>query len=98
VTFSGSSIVVNPTDPSKSYGKKFYCNAPASAGKFVVPAALLSQLPATTVDSAAGEIAYGTLGINTGSGASFTAPLKIGTLDTGYFTYAEAHTVQVKYQ
>ena len=98
VTISGSSVIVNPTDPSKNRGKLFYCNAPASAGKFVVPASVIQQMPSSTPDTAAGEVAFGTLGINTGGGSAFTAPLTSGKLDAGYLAYGEAHTLQVKYQ
>lgn len=98
VTISGTSIVINPTDPSKSRGKQFFCNAPASAGKFVVPASVMSQLPSSTVDASAGEVASANLAINTAGGAAFTAPLTVGKLDAGYLAYGEAHTVDVKFQ
>ena len=99
VTISGSSVVINPGDPSKSRGKQFYCNAPASAGQFVVPANVLSQLPSATVDSSAGEVAFGTLSINSGASATFSAPLVAGgTIDAGFLSYGEAHTLSVKYR
>jgi uncharacterized protein (TIGR03437 family) len=99
VTIFGTNVVINPTDPSKSRGKEFFCNAPASAGRFVVPGTIISQLPSSTVDTAAGEVAVGTLGINTGGGANFSAPLTSGgTTDSGILSYGEAHTISVKYQ
>lgn len=99
VTIFGSNVVINPTDPSKSRGKEFFCNAPASAGKFVVPGAILSQLPSSSVDTAAGEVAVGSLGINTGGGTTFSAPLSGGgTTDAAILNYGEAHTIAVKYQ
>ena len=99
VTIFGSSIVINPSDPSKSRGKQFYCNAPASAGQFLVPSSMLSQLPSSTVDASAGEVAFGTLGINAGGSAAFSAPLVAGgTTDAGFLSYGEAHTLNVKYQ
>ena len=99
VTISGSSIAINPGDPSKSRGKQFYCNAPASAGQFVVPANVLAQLPSSSVDTSAGEVAFGTLGINSGASATFSAPLVAGgTIDAGFLSYGEAHTISVKYR
>ena len=91
----GNSSVVNANDPSKNRGKTFFCAVPASAGKFVVPASITSQLPFGT--AAAGETAIGTLGLTTGGSASFTAPLTSGTLDAGYIAYGEAQTVNVKW-
>ncbi len=93
VTVFGNSTVVNPTDPTKSSAKSFYCAAPASAGKFVVPANVRQQLPS----AASGETAFGSLGITTGGFGSFTAPLKKGTLDAGVITYAEAYVLSVAY-
>ena len=99
ITVFGSSTVINPTDPSKSRGKQFYCNAPASAGKFTIPVAVISQMPSSTVDTAAGEVEFGSLGLNSGGGSSFTAPLNGGAkLDAGYLAFGEAHTLPVKYQ
>ncbi|MBV8816742.1 MAG: hypothetical protein JO022_00220 [Acidobacteriaceae bacterium] len=96
VTIFGSSVVINSTDPTKSRGKQFFCNAPAGDGKFVIPASVMSQLPSST--TATNEVAYGNLGISSGAGSSFSAPLKAGTLDAGYFVYGEAQTLNVKYQ
>jgi uncharacterized protein (TIGR03437 family) len=93
VTVFGNSTIVNPTDPSKSRAKSFYCAAPASAGKFVVPAAIRQQLPS----AASGESSFGSLGIATGGFASFTAPLKKGTLDAGVIDYGEAYVLSVAY-
>jgi len=93
VTVFGNSTIVNPTDPSKSRAKSFYCAAPASAGKFVVPAAIRQQLPS----AASGETSFGSLGITTGGFASFTAPLKKGTLDAGVIDYGEAYVLSVAY-
>ncbi len=99
VTISGSSVVINPTDPSKSRGKQFFCNAPAAAGRFVVPASVLSQLPSSTVDAGAGEVTAGTLGISSGGSAAFSAPLTAGgNIDLGFLGYGEANTQAVKYQ
>jgi uncharacterized protein (TIGR03437 family) len=98
VTVFGSSVVINPTDPSKSRGEQFYCTAPASAGQFVVPSTITTQLPSSTTDSSAGEVAFGQLGISSGGGSPFTAPLTNGTLQAGLFAYGEAHTLQVTYQ
>lgn len=98
VTVFGTNVVINPTDPSKSRGKEFFCNAPASAGRFVVPVSIISQLPSSSVDAGAGEVAVGTLGINAGGGSTFSAPLTSGgTTDGGFFSYGEAHTLPVKY-
>lgn len=97
VTIFGSDVVVNPTDPSKNRGKVFYCNAPASAGQFVVPASVIMQMP-QAANTAAGEMASGTLGISSGAGSPFNAPLMAGTLDAGYFAYGEAQTLTVTYQ
>jgi uncharacterized protein (TIGR03437 family) len=93
VTVFGNSTIVNPTDPTKSSAKSFYCAAPASAGKFVVPASVRQQLPS----AASGESSFGSLGITTGGFGSFTAPLKKGTLDAGVITYAEAYVLSVTY-
>jgi uncharacterized protein (TIGR03437 family) len=94
-TIFGNSTVVNETDPSKTRNKSFYCEAPASAGQFMVPAEIVQQLPSST--TAAGETAYGTLGISTGSIGSFTAPLTKGTLDAGVMAYGEAYVISVKF-
>jgi uncharacterized protein (TIGR03437 family) len=93
VTVFGNSTIVNPTDPSMSRAKSFYCAAPASAGKLVVPAAIRTQLP----HAASGETSFGNLGITTGGFASFTAPLKKGTLDAGVIDYGEAYVLSVAY-
>jgi uncharacterized protein (TIGR03437 family) len=93
VTVFGNSTIVNPTDPSMSRAKSFYCAAPASAGKLVVPAAIRTQLP----HAASGETSFGSLGIATGGFASFTAPLKKGTLDAGVIDYGEAYVLSVAY-
>jgi len=93
VSVFGTSTIVNPTDPTKSSAKSFYCAAPASAGKFVVPASVRQQLPS----AASGESSFGSLGITTGGFGSFTAPLKKGTLDAGVITYAEAYVLSVTY-
>jgi uncharacterized protein (TIGR03437 family) len=93
VTVFGNSTIVNPTDPTKSSAKSFYCAVPAATGKFVVPASIRSQLPS----AANGETAFGSLGITTGGFGSFTAPLKTGTLDAGVIVYAEAYVLSVTY-
>jgi hypothetical protein len=97
VTLFGSSVVINPSDPSKNRGAQFFCNAPASAGTFTIPASALQQLPSGAT-LASGEMAFGALGINTGGGSTFTAPLTKGTLDAGYLAFGEAHSVTVTYQ
>lgn len=96
-TIFGSSVVINPTDPSKNRGAMFYCNAPASAGTFMIPASTLQQLPSDAT-LASGEQAFGALGINVGGGSTFTAPLTKGTLDAGYLAYGEAHSITATYQ
>jgi uncharacterized protein (TIGR03437 family) len=96
VTAFGNSTVINVKDPSKSRGKSFYCAAPATAGKIVVPAAIMQQLPSSTAGD--GETAYAALGITTGGFATFTAPLTKGTLDAGSINYGEAIVLAVKYQ
>jgi len=93
VTVFGNSTIVNGADPSKTRGKSFYCAAPASAGKFVVPAAVRAQLPSAS----SGEVAFGNLGITTGGFASFTAPLTKGKLDGGVIDYGEAYVLAVTY-
>jgi uncharacterized protein (TIGR03437 family) len=93
VTVFGNSTIVNGTDPTMSSAKSFYCAVPASAGKFVVPASVRSQLPS----AASGETSFGSLGITTGGFGSFTAPLKTGTLDAGVIAYAEAYVLSVAY-
>jgi hypothetical protein len=93
VTVYGNSTIVNPTDPSMSRAKSFYCAAPASGGKFVVPAAIRQQLPS----AASGETSFGSLGITTGGFGSFTAPLTKGTLDAGVIDYGEAYVLSVAY-
>jgi len=95
VTVFGNSTVVNVNDPSQNRAKSFYCAAPASDGKFVVPASVMQQLPSST--TAAGETAYGTLGITTGGLGTFTAPLTKGTLDAGVIAYGEAYVLSVKF-
>jgi uncharacterized protein (TIGR03437 family) len=98
VTILGASVVVNPTDPSKSRGKQFYCNALASDGRFQIPSSITLQLP-SSANLAAGEVAFGNLGIYSGGGATFTAPLTSGAkFDGGFLAYGEAHTISVKYQ
>ena len=97
VTIYGASVVVNPNDPSQSRGKQFFCNASASAGQFAVPASVTSQLPGSSV--ASGEVYFGQLGIYSGSGSPFSAPLTSGAaFDGGFLSYGEAHTLSVKYQ
>jgi uncharacterized protein (TIGR03437 family) len=96
LTVFGNSTVVNATDPSKSRAKSFYCAAPASAGKLVVPAAIRQQLPSSS--TAAGETSFGSLAITTGGFANFTAPLTKGTLNAGAIAYGEAIVLAVKYQ
>jgi hypothetical protein len=93
VTVFGNSTIVNPADPSMSRAKSFYCAAPASAGKLVVPASVRAQLPS----AASGETSFGSLGIASGGFASFTAPLKKGTLDAGVIDYGEAYVLSVAY-
>ncbi len=93
VTVFGNSTIVNPADPSKSRAKSFYCAAPATAGKFVVPASIRKQLPG----AGSGETSFAFLGISTGGFASFKAPLTKGTLDAGVIDYGEAHVLSVKY-
>ena len=95
VTLFGNSTIVNVQDPSKTRAKSFYCSAPASAAKFVIPGSILQQLPPST--TAAGETAYGTLGITTGGIGAFTAPLTNGTLDAGVIAYGEAYVLSVKF-
>jgi len=95
VTVFGNSTIVNVQDPSQTRAKSFYCSAPASASKFVVPMSVLQQLPSST--TAAGETAYGTLGITTGGIGSFTAPLTKGKLDAGAIAYGEAYVLSVKF-
>jgi uncharacterized protein (TIGR03437 family) len=96
LTVFGNSTIVNAKDPSKSRAKSFYCAAPASAGRLVVPLAIRQQLPSTTTSD--GETAFASLGITTGGFASFTAPLTKGTLNAGTITYGEAIVLSVKYQ
>ena len=99
VTIIGSSVVINPTDPSKSRGKEFFCNAPASAGRFVVPASVTQQLPSSAVDSGAKEVAFGQLGIYTGGGSPFNGTLASGAkLDGGFLGFGEAQTISVNFQ
>lgn len=93
VTVFGTSTIVNPSDPSKTRGKSFYCAAPASAGQFKVPLSIRQQLPT----AASGEVAFGALGITTGGFASFKAPLTKGTLDGGVIDYGEAYVLSVAY-
>ena len=95
VTVFGNSTVVNVKDPSLTRGKSFYCAAPASAGKFVVPGSVVLQIPSSA--TASGETAYGALGITTGGLGSFTASLTKGTLDAGVMAYGEAYVLSVKY-
>jgi len=98
VTILGSSVTINPADPSKSRGKQFFCNAPASAGKFVVPMSVVQQLP-SSVGLGAGEVNFAQLGIYAGGGSTFTAPLASGAkVDGGYLAFGEASTITVKYQ
>jgi len=97
VTVTGASVVINPTDPSKTRGKQFYCNANASDGRVVVPASVTQQLPATAGNP--GEVGFANLGIYSGNGATFTTSLTNGAkFDGGFFSYGEAHTISVKYQ
>ncbi len=96
VTVFGNSTVVNAKDPSKTRAKSFYCAAPASAGKLVVPVSVRQQLPSSA--TADGETAFGALGITTGGFATFNAPLASGTLNAGLVAYGEAIVLSVKYQ
>lgn len=99
VTMFGSNFVVNPTDPTKTRGAQFYCNAAASAGSFQIPAAVVAKLPSSSVDSSQGEVAFGELGIYSGSGSTFTAPLVSGAkFDGSYLAYGEAQTLSVTFQ
>ncbi len=99
VTIFGISVVTNPADPSKNRGKEFYCNAPASAGKFVVPASVVSQLPSGAKNLASGEVAQGALGITSGGSATFTAPLISGaTLDSATIVYGLGYAQTVTFQ
>jgi uncharacterized protein (TIGR03437 family) len=95
VTVFGNSTIVNVNDPSQNRAKSFYCAAPASAAKFVVPASVTQQLPSST--PASGETFYGTLGITTGGLGTFTAPLTKGTLDAGVIAYGEAYVLSVRF-
>jgi hypothetical protein len=95
VTIFGNSTIVNVQDPSQTRAESFYCAAPASASKFVIPGSVLQQLPPST--TAAGETAYGTLGISTGAIGTFTAPLVQGTLDAGVIAYGEAYVLSIKF-
>ncbi len=95
VTIFGNSSVVNVKDPSQTRNKSFYCAATAAAGKFTVPGSIMQQLPSS--DTAAGETAYGTLGITSGGFGSFSAPLTKGTLDAGVIAYGEAYVLSVKF-
>lgn len=98
VTVVGASVVVNPSDPSKSRGAMFFCNAPASAGRTVVPAAVTQRLPSSN-GLASGEVYFGQLGIYSGGGSTFQAPLTSGAaLDGAFLAYGEAHTLSVKFQ
>jgi len=96
LTVFGNSTVVNAKDPSRSRAKSFYCAAPVSAGRLVVPLAIRQQIPSSNV--ADGETAFASLGITTGGFASFTAPLTKGTLNSGVIAYGEAIVLTVKYQ
>jgi hypothetical protein len=64
---------------------------------FMIPASILQQLP-SDAGLATGEMAFGALGINTGGGSSFSAPLTKGTLDAGYLAFGEAQSISVTYQ
>jgi uncharacterized protein (TIGR03437 family) len=97
VTIFGSSVVTNPTDPSKNRGAQFFCNTPASDGMFVVPAAIVQQLP-SDAGLASGEVAVGALGITSGGGNSFTATLTSGTLDAAAIVYGLGYGQTVTYQ
>jgi uncharacterized protein (TIGR03437 family) len=99
VTIFGSEVVVNPKDPTKTRGGQFYCNATASAGTFMIPGAVVSKLPSSSVDSGAGEVAFGQLGIYTGNGSTFSVPLVSGAkFDGAYLSYGEAQTIAAKFQ
>jgi len=93
VTVFGTSTIVNPTDPTQTRGKSFYCAAKASDEQFVVPQNVRAQMPS----AASGETSFGTLGITTGGFGTFTAPLKKGTLDAGVIDYGEAYVLSVTY-
>jgi len=98
VTLLGASVVLNTSDPTKSRGAIFYCNAPAGDGKFLIPSAITQQLPSSN-GLAANEVYFGQLGIYAGGGSTFTAPLISGAkFDGAYLAYGEAQTISVKFQ
>lgn len=96
VNITGNATVVNSKDGSHNRGKSFVCMAPASAGRFVIPADITKQLP---VPSADGDVALGSLGITTGGGSPFNASLTNGQpLDGGFFGFGEGHTIPVTWK
>jgi uncharacterized protein (TIGR03437 family) len=66
-------------------GKQFNCSFPASAGKALIPASIVNQLPPAP---ASGNY-LGSLGIATGGGTTFTVP---GKIDIGAITYGMGDT------
>ena len=73
----------------------------SAASQSLVPSISLSASlrPPDTTFNLPAVAAGGTLGINSGGGSTFSAPLTSGgAIDAGFLSYGEAHTISVKYQ
>ena len=87
-------ISATSADPSTGAGAAIDCLVSADAGKFTVPAWLLSALPASAVDSSAG-VPVGFIYLGTLLTAS---QFQASGEDLGYFTWGEAVVKNVVFQ
>ena len=90
VLINGSSTRSNPTA-----GASFFCMERASAGRFSVPALVLSALPPTS--TAPGGISSGSLTVSLVPGTNLPRFSASG-LDVGFILYNTSHFKQVGYQ
>lgn len=88
-------VVGSAADPSTGAGAEFQCLTPANTGSFVVPAWVLSALPASGVDPATG-VPVGFLLI----GTALTQPARFEAsgIDVGYFNWATLDVRNVVFQ
>ncbi len=95
VQISGGSAFINGTDTSSAQYVSFVCEAPASAGNFSVPAAVLLQLPV-------GGTSVGGISIPTGSLSvgNYANPVKFTAtgIDLGYVSAYVTSGKTVNYQ
>jgi len=103
VGFSGVRVGGTSDDPVFDAGV-FLCSTTASQGRLVVPASVLSQLPATPADALTAGTGTGVItvlsnSVPSASSGLFTAPLTAGgNIDTGLFLAAIGYATNTEYQ